>query len=285
MRFVMDYSTETEGLILAQTHQSSTRILTLNRPKKRNALCQTLIDELLRQLEIASADPHIRAIVVAGSGAIFSAGADIKEIAQIDGETARRKRYLEDLCHGMKQVRKPIIAAVEGKALGGGFELALMVFNIPLQMDSDLTETLLKADFIVASLDVEFRLPEISIGLIPGAGGTQRVTAAVGKYRAMNMILLNEPLYGQDAYQLGLVSKLVEPGKALSGALEIAEKLASQSASTLMVAKEAICRADELQHDHEFERSLYYATFGTRAMVEGVNAFLEKRAPVWSTPS
>ncbi|PKX90059.1 enoyl-CoA hydratase/isomerase family protein [Aspergillus novofumigatus IBT 16806] len=276
MRIVMDYSTQTEGFISAQTHQSSTRILTLNRPNKRNALCQALIDELLRQLVTASADPHIRAIVIAGSGAIFSGrrhtlnvgtGADIKEIAQLDGETARQKRYLEGLCHGMKQVRKPIIAAVEGKALGGGFELALM------------------ADFIVATPDVEFRLPEISIGLIPGAGGTQRVTAAVGKYRAMNMILLNEPLSGRDAYHVGLVSKLVEPGKALSGALEIAEKLASHCASTLMVAKEAICRADELQHDHEFERSLYYSTFGTRDMVEGVNAFLEKRAPVWRTPS
>ncbi|EAW19847.1 enoyl-CoA hydratase/isomerase family protein [Aspergillus fischeri NRRL 181] len=265
----MDYSTQTEGFILAETQQSSTRILTLNRPNKRNALCQALINELLHQLKIVSADPHIRAIVIAGSGAIFSAGADIKEIAQLDGETARQKRYLEDLCHAMKQVRKPIIAAVEGKALGGGFELALM------------------ADFIVATPEVEFRLPEISIGLIPGAGGTQRVTAAVGKYRAMNMILLNEPLSGNEAYQVGLVCKLVEPGKALSGALEIAEKLASQSASTLMVAKEAICRGetDELQHDHEFERSLYYATFGTRDMVEGVTAFLEKRAPVWRTPS
>ncbi|KAH1615758.1 hypothetical protein KXX21_000752 [Aspergillus fumigatus] len=282
----MDYSTQTERFILARTCQSSTRILTLDRPNKRNALCQTLIDELLQQLKIASADPHIRAIVIAGSGAIFSAGADIKEIAQLDGESARQKRYLEDLCHGMKQVRKPIIAAVEGRAvcllallwlmmltencisqLGGGFELALM------------------ADFIVATPEVEFRLPEISIGLIPGAGGTQRVTAAVGKYRAMNLILLNEPLSGSEAYQVGLVSKLVEPGMALSGALEIAEKLASWSAPTLMVAKEAICRADELQHDHEFERSLYYATFGTRDMAEGVTAFLEKRAPVWRTPS
>ncbi|KAL5692941.1 hypothetical protein EMGR_005492 [Emarellia grisea] len=283
MRIVMDYSTQTERFILARTCQSSTRILTLDRPNKRNALCQTLIDELLQQLKIASADPHIRAIVIAGSGAIFSAGADIKEIAQLDGESARQKRYLEDLCHGMKQVRKPIIAAVEGRAvcllallwlmtltencisqLGGGFELALM------------------ADFIVATPEVEFRLPEISIGLIPGAGGTQRVTAAVGKYRVA-------ALYARctkgSTDKVGLVSKLVEPGMALSGALEIAEKLASWSAPTLMVAKEAICRADELQHDHEFERSLYYATFGTRDMAEGVTAFLEKRAPVWRTPS
>ncbi|RHZ67138.1 enoyl-CoA hydratase/isomerase family protein [Aspergillus thermomutatus] len=231
----MDHSKQTQELILAQTHQTSARILTLNRPNKRNALCQTLIDELLWQLEIASADPHIRSIVITGSGAMFSAGADIKEIAQFNGETARQKRYLEDFCHGMKKVRKPIIAAIEGKALGGGFELALM------------------ADFIVATPDVEFRLPEISIGLIPGAGG--------------------------------LVSRLAEPGKALSGALEIAEKLATHSASTLMLSKEAICRADELQHDHDFERSLYYSAFGTRDMIEGVGAFLEKRAPVWRTPS
>ncbi|EAW13732.1 enoyl-CoA hydratase/isomerase family protein [Aspergillus clavatus NRRL 1] len=259
----MKHNTTSSDLVLVETYPFGARVLALNRPAKRNALSQTLINSLLAELENASTDPQIQSIIITGSQTIFSAGADIKEIAELDGETARQQRYLENLCHGMRNIRKPIIAAIEGKALGGGFELALM------------------ADCIVATPEVEFRLPEISIGLIPGAGGTQRLTAAIGKYRAMNMILLNQPISGQEAYQLGLASKLVESGKALSGALEMAEQLGSKSPSTILLAKEAICRADELQHDHEFERSLYYTAFGTGDMMEGVSAFLEKRAPVW----
>ncbi|KAG2415095.1 hypothetical protein HFD88_006286 [Aspergillus terreus] len=258
----MDQS-ETKNLVLTETHGGSTLVLKLNRPAKRNALSQVLINSLLRELENASTDPRICSVVITGSDTIFSAGADIGEIWRMNTQEARQRRYLEDLCHGMERFCKPIIAAVEGKALGGGFELALM------------------ADFVVAARDADFRLPETSIGLIPGAGGTQRLTAAIGKYRAMNMILLHQALSGEEAFSAGLVSKLVGKGQALSGALEIAERLASQSLPTVMLAKEAICRADHLHHDHAFERSLYYSAFGTRDMVEGVTSFLEKRAPVW----
>ncbi|KAF9885471.1 hypothetical protein FE257_012907 [Aspergillus nanangensis] len=261
----MDQLEETKSLVLTERHEESTLILKLNRPAKRNALSQALINSLLLHLENAATDPRICSVVITGSDTVFSAGADIEEISRMDAHGARQRQYLEDLCHTMERFCKPIIAAVEGKAIGGGFELALM------------------ADFVVAAVDADFRLPETSLGLIPGAGGTQRLTAAIGKYRAMNMILLHQSLSGDEASHVGLVSKLVGKGQTLSEALGIAEKLASQSLPTVVLAKKAICRADQLQHDHGFERSLYYSAFGTRDMVEGVTAFLEKRAPVWET--
>ncbi|KAL2809215.1 ClpP/crotonase-like domain-containing protein [Aspergillus granulosus] len=260
----MDQTQDTSHLVLDETPLPGVRICILNRPTKRNALSQGLIDQLLLQLRLAEKDHGISSIIITGSGNFFSAGADIKEISQLDAESAHQRRYLEDLCNGMRSVHKPIIAAVEGKALGGGFELALM------------------ADFIVATADVEFGLPEVTIGLIPGAGGTQRLTSAIGKYRAMKLILLNEPLSGIEAFNLGLVSRLAESGQALEGAMELAKKLASQSPSAIRLAKEAICKADESGQDQAFERSLYYQAFGTKDKREGVAAFLEKRDPVWN---
>ncbi|KAL4918931.1 ClpP/crotonase-like domain-containing protein [Aspergillus aurantiobrunneus] len=250
--------------LLASDPLPGIREYVLNRPSKRNALSQDLIDELLRQLRLATGDERVRAVVITGSQGFFSAGADIKEISRLDAEDARQRRYLQDLCDGVRGFRKPVVVAVEGKALGGGFELALM------------------ADFIVATPATEFGLPEVTIGLIPGAGGTQRLTSAVGKYRAMKMILLNENLSGTEAQNLGLVSLLTDPGLALQGARDLAAKLASRSASAVMLAKEAVCRADEEAQDEGFERSLYYSAFGTKDKTEGVAAFLEKRAPVWN---
>ncbi|KAL2830518.1 ClpP/crotonase-like domain-containing protein [Aspergillus cavernicola] len=262
----MAHAQESSNLILVSTPLPGIRVCTLNRPTKRNALSQDLINQLLLQLKLASEDQDICSVIITGSGSFFSAGADIKEISQIDAEDAQQIRYLEDLCDGVRNVRKPVIVAVEGKALGGGFELALM------------------ADFIVATPAVEFGLPEVTIGLIPGAGGTQRLTSAVGKYRAMKMILLNEPLSGTEAGNLGLVSLLTDPGNALQGALDLATKLGSRSPSAIRSAKEAICRADELGQDELFERSLYYMALGTKDKAEGVAAFLEKRTPVWNSP-
>ncbi|KAL4991802.1 ClpP/crotonase-like domain-containing protein [Aspergillus falconensis] len=260
---------ESQGsnLILASSPCPGVRVLTLNRPAKRNALSQDLINELLLQLEIASNDDGIHSIIITGSNTFFSAGADIKEISKLDAEGARRVRYLEDLCNGLRGIRKPVIGAVEGMALGGGFELALM------------------SDFIVATTASEFRLPEVTIGLIPGAGGTQRLTSVLGKYRAMTMIVLGEPLSGTEAHSLGLVCSLTVPGQALQGALDLASNLGSRSQSAIMLAKEAVCRADEIGQDERFERSLYYTAFGTKDKREGVAAFLEKRAPVWNVPN
>ncbi|KAL6235700.1 hypothetical protein BDW75DRAFT_250668 [Aspergillus navahoensis] len=255
------------NLILASSPRPGIRVLTINRPEKRNALSQDIINELLLQLKIASDDGSIHSIIIAGSDAFFSAGADIKEIANLDADDAGRIRYLEDLCDGLRDIRKPVIVAVEGMALGGGFELALM------------------SDFIVATRASEFRLPEVTIGLIPGAGGTQRLTSVLGKHRAMNLIVLGEPLSGTEAHNLGLVCSLTEPGQALQCALDLATKIGSRSQSAIMMAKEAICRADELGQDERFERSLYYRAFGTKDKREGVSAFLEKRAPIWDAPT
>ncbi|SPO05160.1 probable enoyl-CoA hydratase precursor, mitochondrial [Cephalotrichum gorgonifer] len=251
-------------LVIATAPTAKVRVLALNRPAKRNALSQDLIQELLGELSKASADLDVRIIVITGGSSFFSAGADLTDIAALDGEGARKSRYLENLCDGLRSTRVPVLAAVEGMALGGGFELALM------------------CDMILASRTAKFGFPEVKIGLIPGAGGTQRLTNAVGKYRAMEMILLGSPISAERADTLGLVTGLFEPGSVLEAALDLASRLSEQSSSAVALAKEAICRSDDLGRDDEFERSLYYAAFGTKDKVEGVSSFLEKRPPKWN---
>ncbi|KAF5724805.1 enoyl hydratase [Fusarium mundagurra] len=266
-----------EQLVLASTPADGVRVLALNRPSKRNALSQELITVFLEQLNTASRDNGVRAIVITGSSSFFCGtgystpgtccgltGADIGEISRLDAEDARGCRYLADLCSGMQAVRKPLIAAVEGMALGGGFELALM------------------CDLIFSADGSRFGLPEVKIGLIPGAGGTQRLTNAVGKYKAMQMILLGQPISAEEARSVGLVAQLYESGKVLEHVVkDHASTLAALSPTALGLAKEAICRSDDLGADHEFERSLYYFAFGTGDKREGVKAFLEKRKPEW----
>ncbi|KAH7174341.1 ClpP/crotonase-like domain-containing protein [Fusarium flagelliforme] len=256
----------TDQLILPSTPAAGVRVLALNRPSKRNALSQDLITVFLEHLHSASKDDGVRVIVITGSTTFFCAGADIGEISRLDAEGARKCRYLSDLCSGMQAVRKPLIAAVEGMALGGGFELALM------------------CDLIFAAHDSRFGLPEVTIGLIPGAGGTQRLTNAVGKFKAMQMILLGRPMLAEEARSVGLVTDLYESGAVLEHVVkDTASTLAASSPMALGLAKEAICRSDGLGVDHEFERSLYYFAFGTKDKEEGVKAFLEKRKPDWGT--
>ncbi|QPC70683.1 hypothetical protein HYE68_001435 [Fusarium pseudograminearum] len=270
-----------QQLILPSTPADGVRVLALNRPSKRNALSQELITVFLEQLKTASKDDGVRVIVITGSSTFFCgmnslhlslpipknrAGADIGEISRLDAEGARDCRYLSDLCTGMQAVRKPLIAAVEGMALGGGFELALM------------------CDLIFAAHDSRFGLPEVSIGLIPGAGGTQRLTNAVGKFKAMQMILLGRPIQAEEAQSAGLVAQLYESGSVLDNVVkDTASTLAALSPTALGLAKEAICKSDDLGVDHEFERSLYYFAFGTKDKEEGVRAFLEKRKPEWTS--
>ncbi|KAM0371802.1 hypothetical protein ACHAPZ_004976 [Fusarium culmorum] len=255
-----------QQLILPSTPANGVRVLALNRPSKRNALSQELITVFLEQLKTASQDDGVRVIVITGSSTFFCAGADIGEISRLDAEGARYCRYLSDLCTGMQAVRKPLIAAVEGMALGGGFELALM------------------CDLIFAAHDSRFGLPEVSIGLIPGAGGTQRLTNAVGKFKAMQMILLGRPIQAEEAQSAGLVAQLYESGSVLDNVVkDTASTLAALSPTALGLAKEAICKSDDLGVDHEFERSLYYFAFGTKDKEEGVRAFLEKRKPEWTS--
>ncbi|KAK2471218.1 hypothetical protein H9L39_17449 [Fusarium oxysporum f. sp. albedinis] len=246
-------------LIAASTHADKVRVLAFNRPGKRNALSQALIDKFLSELAIASRDARIGAIVVTGGKSVFSAGADIKEIAALDAEAAMRCRYLEDLCNGMRSVRKPIIAAVEGIALGGGFEVALMVINTPLPRE---TPGALRPHIRFKNHPVG--LPEVKIGLIPGAGGTQRLTNVVGKFKAMQMILLGSSITGEEAASCGLAAGLFEPGTVLAGALEAATQIANMSS-----------------RDDDFERHLYYYAFGTQDKAEGVSEFLQKRPAKW----
>ncbi|KAL2130689.1 hypothetical protein VTI74DRAFT_6076 [Chaetomium olivicolor] len=250
-------------LVLPSRPCQHVRVLALNRPEKRNALSQELINRFLEELSGASRDESVRVIVVTGTDTLFCAGADIQEIATMDSKAAAQRRYLEDLCKGMTDVKKPLLAAVEGFALGGGFELALM------------------CDLIFASASAKFGLPEVKIGLIPGAGGTQRLTNAVGKYRAMKIILSGQPISSQEAQSMGVVAKLYQPGTVLQNTIKVASELAQQSNSALCLAKEAICQADSLGRDEQFERRLYYSAFGSRDKVEGVSAFLEKRTPRW----
>ncbi|KAF4465908.1 enoyl- hydratase [Fusarium albosuccineum] len=254
-----------DELVIATTPAQGIRVLALNRPAKRNALSQTLITALLEHLRQASQDDGVRVIVLTGSQTFFCAGADISEISELDAEAARGRRYLADLCTGMRSVRKPVLAAVEGMALGGGFEVAMM------------------CDLIFAASNSRFGLPEVTIGLLPGAGGTQRLTSAVGKFKAMQMILLGRPISAEEARSAGLVAELYESGTVLDKVLETASTLAALSPTALSLAKEAICRSDDLGCDHEFERSLYYFAFGTKDKEEGVKAFLEKRPPNWQS--
>ncbi|KAI9897973.1 hypothetical protein N3K66_006333 [Trichothecium roseum] len=256
-----------EPLVIASQPADGVKVLSLNRPTKRNALSQDLIGQLLKELASASTDDGVKAIIITGSTTFFCAGADIKEISELNSEGARRHRYLENLANGLDAVRKPLLAAVEGMALGGGFELAMA------------------CDMIFASNTSKFGLPEVSIGLIPGVGGTQRLTNAVGKYKAMHMILTGTPIPAVEAHAANLVSGLHEPGTVLEKTIETASKLASLSPTALSLAKEAVCRSDNLGRDDEFERSLYYFAFGTDDKREGVGAFLEKRAPVWGSKS
>ncbi|KAF4974002.1 hypothetical protein FZEAL_9046 [Fusarium zealandicum] len=246
------------NLVMVEFPVQGVEVIVLNRPEKRNALSKLMIKEFLTALLKASSNSDVHVIVIAGSGPCFSAGADIKEIATMDAESARSCRYLEDLCHGMASVRKPILAAVDGPALGGGFELALM------------------CDLIYASERARFVLPEVSLGLIPGAGGTQRLTAALGKYRAMKAILFGTPISSQEAMSCGLVCDMFEDGQVLNKTIDAAAQLAGRGTVATQLAKEAICRADDRCRDDEFERNLYYFAFGTSEKAKKVQRFLQR---------
>ncbi|RYP07444.1 hypothetical protein DL765_009155 [Monosporascus sp. GIB2] len=258
---------QSSDLVLVDTPADGTRVISFNRVDKRNALSQSLISTFLKQLGEASIDSSVRVIIITGSKSCFSAGADIKEISELDAAEAGKRRYLEDLCLGIKAVKKPVLAAIEGIALGGGFEVALM------------------CDMIFASRNSRLGLPETTIGVIPGAGGTQRLTNTLGKYKAMEMILLGRSITASEAHSNGLVSEIFDDGTVLDNTITIAEKLANSSEEALSLAKQAICAADDLGRNDDLERRLYYTSFGTADKREGISAFLEKRKPRWARAS
>jgi enoyl-CoA hydratase len=239
-------------------------VITLNRPAVLNALNQATMDELVRALEELERDPEIRCIVLTGAGRAFAAGADIKEMA---GATAPEMLagYRFQQWERIRKITLPIIAAVNGLALGGGCELAML------------------CDMIVAAETAQFGQPEINLGIMPGAGGTQRLTRAVGKARAMEMVLTGRTISARQAEALGLVTRVV-PGEAvLDEALALAREIAAKPPIAVRLAKEAVLKAFDttLEGGLDYERKAFYLLFATDDRTEGINAFLEKRKPVF----
>ena len=238
-------------------------LITLNRPKVLNALDDALMNELGEALAKADADEGIGAIVIAGGEKAFAAGADIAAMKDWGYMDVFKSGYISRNWEALRSVRKPVIAAVAGYALGGGCELALM------------------CDIVIAADTAKFGQPEIKIGLIPGAGGTQRLPRAAGKAKAMDMILTARTVDAQEAERAGLVSRVVPAAKLLDEALAAAATIASFSLPSVMMAKEAVNRAFEapLAEGILFERRLFHALFATEDQKEGMAAFLEKRKP------
>jgi len=235
-------------------------LVTLNRPNALNALNSTLVGELNQALDGFEADPGIGCVVITGSEKAFAAGADIKEMQN----KSYPDTYLDDFITSWDRVaarRKPIIAAVAGFALGGGCELAMM------------------CDFIIAADTAKFGQPEIKLGVMPGAGGTQRLTRIVGKSKAMEMCLTGRMMDAQEAERAGLVSRVVPAAELLDEALKAAETIASMSLPIAMMTKESVNLAYEttLAEGIRFERRVFHAMFATADQKEGMTAFIEKR--------
>ena len=236
----------------------------LNRPKAMNALNSELIAELNRALDIFESGEEIGAIVITGSDTAFAAGADIKEMQSKDYVDVFSSDFIGKWDR-LSRCRKPVIAAVAGYALGGGCELAMM------------------CDFIIAADNARFGQPEINLGTFPGSGGTQRLPNAVGKSKAMDMILTGRTMDVEEAERIGLVSRVVPLSDLVAESLRVANKIASLSKPSVAMAKEAINRSFEssLSEGVLFERRLFYSTFALEDQKEGMSAFIEKRPPVF----
>jgi len=240
-------------------------LVTLNRPQALNALCAALTEELGHALDDFEADDDIGCIVLTGSEKAFAAGADIKEMKDKTYMQAYREDFITRGWERLAQTRKPVIAAVAGYALGGGCEIAMM------------------CDFILAADTAKFGQPEITLGIIPGAGGTQRLTRFVGKSKAMELCLTGRMMDAEEAERCGLVARVVPADRLLDEALATAAKIASLSQPIVALAKESVNRAFEttLAEGIRFERRLFHSTFATEDQKEGMAAFVEKRKPSW----
>ena len=237
-------------------------IVRLNRPQALNALNATLRNELLGAVEAFDADAEVGCILITGSDKAFAAGADIKEMADKSYIDIFRADYAADY-ERLTRVRKPVIAAVAGFALGGGCELAMM------------------CDFIIAADNAKFGQPEIKLGIIPGIGGTQRLAHAVGKAKAMDLILTGRMMDAAEAERSGLVARVVPAARLMEEAIKVAETIAAMSQPSLLAAKEAVNRSFEtsLAEGVRFERRVFHALFATKDRKEGMAAFIEKRPP------
>ena len=242
-----------------------TGLVTLNRPKQLNALNDALMDELGAALLAFDADDGIGCIVIAGSEKAFAAGADIAAMAKLDYMDVHRSDFITRNWETVRRVRKPVIAAVAGFALGGGCELAMM------------------CDFIIAADTARFGQPEIKLGILPGAGGTQRLPRAVGKAKAMDMVLTGRMMDATEAERSGLVSRVVPAAELLSVTLAAAQTICELGGPSVALAKECVNRAYEasLSDGVMFERRVFHSLFGTADQAEGMDAFMTKRKPAF----
>jgi len=250
--------------ILIETH-GAVGLITLNRPKAMNALCADLAREIAEAVDAYEADDSIGALVVTGSEKAFCAGADIKEMSGKNYMDVYQEDFITVNWERLSYCRKPVIAAVAGYALGGGCEVAMM------------------CDFILAADTAKFGQPEILIGTIPGAGGTQRLTRFVGKAKAMEMVITGRMMDAEEAERAGLVSRIIPAADLVEEAIKTAGKIASLSRPVVMLAKESVNRAYEttLTEGVRFERRLFHSTFATEDQKEGMAAFNEKRKPAF----
>ncbi|WP_233508743.1 enoyl-CoA hydratase [Parvularcula marina] len=242
-------------------NEGNVTLITLSRPDALNALNAQLMGELTQAVKQAEEDTAIGAIVITGSEKAFAAGADIKEMADLEFSQVFNEDKVSAAMDEITRCRKPIIAAVAGYALGGGCELAMM------------------CDFIIAADTAKFGQPEITIGVIPGIGGTQRLTRFIGKSKAMEMCLTGRMMGAEEAERAGLVSRIVPAAELVSNALEVAQRIAEFSRPVVMMAKECVNRAYEttLTEGVLFERRVFNSVFALEDQKEGMTAFVEKR--------
>jgi enoyl-CoA hydratase len=246
------------------TREGNVGIVQLNRPKVLNALSFSLMSELVKALEELDGDAGIGVIILTGGERAFAAGADLAEMSQASPVDLVLGRRFE-LWDRIRKISKPMIAAVGGHCLGGGNELAM------------------SCDIIIASETATFGQPEVNVGIMPGAGGTQRLTRAVGKYKAMEMILTGKSISAEEAYRVGLVNRVIPPESLIVEARRVAAEIASKPPISVRAAKEAVLRAQDttVEVGLEFERRAFYMLFATEDAKEGMKAFLEKRKPTF----
>lgn len=253
----MDYET------VLVSKEGRVGMITLNRPQVKNALNVKMVSELISALDAFDRDEEVRSIVIAGNDAAFSSGADIKEMADATAVQMVMSEHFFPLWNKVGRYHKPIVGAITGAALGGGLELAMSL------------------DILIASDTAQLGQPEINIGVIPGGGGTQRLTRAVGKSKAMEMILSDRRLSAEEAKTLGLVSRVVPKEACVDEAKKVAAEIATKSPVAIKLAKMAINKAFEmgLSDGLDFERELFYMLFASEDAKEGMHAFMEKRKP------
>jgi enoyl-CoA hydratase len=253
-----------EQLVSKSIHEN-VGLLKLSRPSTKNAISIELADQLGALLDEMDRDPTINAIVLEGEGNHFAAGADVKEMVSLDANQVLRNNF-SGCCERLADMKKPVIAAVEGFALGGGCELIEM------------------CDIVIASETAKFGHPEIKLGTMSGAGGTQRLPRVVGKHWAMDMLLTGRFMSAQEAYMAGLVSRIVTPAQLHSEAMYIARRIADQSAPVVKMIKQAVNEGlnDSLVSGLSLERRLFHLTFALADRKEGMEAFCERRKPIFA---